>query len=137
MRAISVKFYALEKRASPAWKCVGSSTQERRQKGAARDRHERSPPEFAMRKDARKAIRSSMGKKVWIRFDDGFSVRECRLVDLSASGIRIRVRAPHDVATQFSVLLTRDASPGRRCWVKWRRGQEIGAEYVPMGEHHR
>ncbi len=87
-----------------------------------------------MRKDARKAVRSPIGKKVWIRFDDGFSVRECRLVDASNSGIRIHVRAPYDVATQFSLLLTRDASPGRRCRVKWRRGQEIGAEFVGTGD---
>ena len=86
-----------------------------------------------MRKDSRKAVRSPVGKKVWIRFDDGFSVRECRLVDASRGGIRIHVRAPFDVATQFSLLMTRDASPGRRCQVKWRHGLEIGAEFVGMG----
>jgi hypothetical protein len=83
-----------------------------------------------MRKDARKALRTPVGSKAWIRFDDGFSVRECRLVDLSSSGIRIQVSAPTDVAPLFSLLLTRDASPGRRCRVKWRRGKEIGAEFV-------
>lgn len=90
-----------------------------------------------MRKDARKAVRSAFGKKVWIRFDDGFSVRECRLVDVSNGGIRIQVRAPYDVATHFSLLMTRDASPGRRCRVKWRRGQEIGAEYAGTGDSGR
>jgi hypothetical protein len=86
-----------------------------------------------MRKDYRKAVRSPVGKKVWIRFDDGFSVRECRLVDMSTGGVRIQVNAPYDVATQFSLLITRNASPGRRCRVKWRQGLEIGAEFVGMG----
>ncbi|AMN43268.1 PilZ domain-containing protein [Rhodoplanes sp. Z2-YC6860] len=83
-----------------------------------------------MHKDFRKAVRSPVGKKAWIRFDDGFSVRECRLVDMSAGGVRIQVRAPYDVATQFSLLMTRNASPGRRCRVKWRQGLEIGAEFA-------
>jgi hypothetical protein len=90
-----------------------------------------------MRKELRKALRSPVGSKVWIRFDDGFSVRECRLVDMSSSGIRIQVVAPYDVAMQFSLLMTRDASPGRRCRIKWRRGREIGAEFVGMSENGR
>jgi hypothetical protein len=86
-----------------------------------------------MRKDLRKEARTASGSKVWIRFDDGFSVRECRLIDLSGGGIRILVRAPYDVAGLFSLLMTRDAAPGRRCRVKWRRGKEIGAEFVGAG----
>ncbi len=83
-----------------------------------------------MTRDSRKAVRTPIGSKVWIRFDDGFSVRECRLVDLSGGGIRILVKAPFDVAAQFSLLMTRDSAPGRRCRVKWRCGNEIGAEFV-------
>lgn len=83
-----------------------------------------------MQRDARKTVREPVGSKVWIRFDDGFSVRECRLIDMSGGGIRILVSAPTDVAPMFSLLMTRSASPGRRCRVKWRRGKEIGAEFV-------
>ncbi len=83
-----------------------------------------------MRKDFRKTARSPIGKKVWIRFDNGFSVRDCRLVDQSNGGIRILIDGPYDVASHFSLLTTRDAAPGRRCRVKWRRGNEIGAEFV-------
>ena len=82
-----------------------------------------------MRKDDRKVPREK-GTKAWIRLDGGFSVRACRLVDLSSNGIRIVVAAPHDVAERFSLLLTRGAQPGRRCQVKWRNGSEIGAEFV-------
>ena len=64
------------------------------------------------------------------RFDDGFAERACRLVDLSAGGVRLRVDTPADVASYFSLLLTRDAVPGRRCRIKWRKGSEIGAEFV-------
>jgi hypothetical protein len=83
-----------------------------------------------MRKDFGTAARTAIGSKVWIRLDDGFSVRECRLTELSSGEIRILVKAPYDVAGLFSLLMTRDSAPGRRCRVKWRCGQEIGAEFV-------
>ena len=85
---------------------------------------------IAMRKDLRNAPRGKIGAKAWIRFDDGFSVRACRLIDQSNSGVRILVDAPRDVADRFSLLMSRDAAPGRRCKVKWRQGAEIGAEFV-------
>ena len=83
-----------------------------------------------MRKESRSEKREGIGTKAWIRLDGGFSVRACRLVDLSSSGVRILVEAPHDVADRFNLLLTRGAAPGRRCRVKWRNGSEIGAEFV-------
>jgi hypothetical protein len=49
---------------------------------------------------------------------------------LSGKGARIAVDAPHDVADRFLLLLSRDASPGRRCRVKERNGTEIEAEFV-------
>lgn len=83
-----------------------------------------------MRKDSRKTPRRSLGTRAWIRFDDGFSVRPCRVVDVSENGVRIEVETPRDVASRFSLLMSRDAVPGRRCQVKWRRGSLIGAEFV-------
>ena len=64
-----------------------------------------------MRKESRNAARETGGTKVWIRFDDGFSVRACRMIDLSSTGVRIVVDAPHDVADRFSLLLSRGAFP--------------------------
>ena len=83
-----------------------------------------------MRKGFRNVFRADVGNKVWIRLDDGFSVRACRLIDLSNNEFTILVDAPHDVADRFSLLLTRNAVPGRRCRVKWRKGSEIGAAFV-------
>ena len=83
-----------------------------------------------MRKDLRQRPRTAVGSKAWIRFDDGFSVRACRLVDQSRTGFRIMVDAPRDVTDSFNLLLSRDAAPGRLCRVKWRTGSEIGAEFV-------
>jgi hypothetical protein len=83
-----------------------------------------------MRKEYRNATRQRLGTRAWIRFDDGFSVRPCFVADLSSTGVRLVVEEPHTVARNFSLLLKRNAVPGRRCRVKWRRGSEIGAEFV-------
>ena len=83
-----------------------------------------------MRKDYRQAARERLGTRAWIRFDDGFSVRQCVVADLSNSGVRLLVDEPHAVAGRFSLLLKREAVPGRRCRVIWRRGTEIGAEFI-------
>jgi hypothetical protein len=83
-----------------------------------------------MRKDLRQTPRAGVGSKAWIRFDDGFSVRACRLVELSRTGLRIAVDAPRDVTDRFSLLLSRHAAPGRSCRIIWRNGSEIGAEFV-------
>ena len=83
-----------------------------------------------MRKDSRKTPRTAIGSKAWIRLDGGFSVRECRLIDSSSTGVRIAIRAPRDVALRFNLLLSRDEAPGRRCQVKWRSDSEIGAEFI-------
>jgi hypothetical protein len=83
-----------------------------------------------MRKNNRSAARSKQGTKAWIRFDNGFSVRPCLVVDLSNAGVRLIVEHPSAVADQFSLLLKRNAAPGRRCRIKWRRDSEIGAEFI-------
>jgi hypothetical protein len=83
-----------------------------------------------MQKDDRSEASEKQGTQAWIRFDSGFSVRPCVVADLSGTGARLLVEEPHTVASQFSLLFKRDANPGRRCRVKWRRGREIGAEFV-------
>jgi hypothetical protein len=84
----------------------------------------------AMRKSSEEVLQKEAGTRAWIRIDDGFSVRACRLLELSGKGARIVVEAPHDVADRFLLLLSRGESPGRRCRVKERNGTEIEAEFV-------
>ena len=83
-----------------------------------------------MRKSSGKVLPKEAGTRAWIRIDDGFSIRACRLLELSGKGARIAVDAPHDVADRFLLLLSRGESPGRRCRVKGRNGSEIDAEFV-------
>jgi hypothetical protein len=81
-------------------------------------------------KETRKSLRKSMGAKAWIRLDGGFSVRPCVVADLSDTGVRIVIDAPETIAGIFSLLMSRNAGSGQRCRVKWRRGSQIGAEFL-------
>jgi hypothetical protein len=86
-----------------------------------------------MSKNCTGAVPEKQGMYAWIRFDNGFSVRPCRIADLSTAGVRLVVEEPHTVAAHFSLLLKRDGAPGRRCRVSWRRGSEIVAEFIGGG----
>ena len=81
-------------------------------------------------KEARISRRKKLGSNAWIRLEGGFAVRPCVVADLSDTGVRIVIDAPETVAGIFSLLGSRDAGSGRRCRVKWRRGSQIGAEFL-------
>ena len=79
---------------------------------------------------ARKAPRRRMGSAAWIRPDDEFSIRKCIISDISPTGVRLFVDPSLVTMKRFNLLMTRNAAPGCPCRVKWRRGTEIGAEFV-------
>jgi len=84
-----------------------------------------------MRKDKRRIPRNSIGANAWIRLDEGFGLRPCKVVDSSDTGIRIAIDAAvksSDIST-FTLLKSRDARSGLRARIKWRRGSQIGAEF--------
>ena len=79
---------------------------------------------------ARKATRRQMGAPAWIRPDEGFSVRKCIISDISATGVRLYIDEQHTTMKKFSLLMSRNAAQGCPCRVKWRRGTQIGAEFL-------
>lgn len=83
-----------------------------------------------MRKDPRRSERKNHQLQAWIRLEGGFAVRPCIAVDISDTGAQLRVEAPQSLPDQFSLFLSRKISGGRRCEVKWRRGQCIGVEFL-------
>jgi hypothetical protein len=79
---------------------------------------------------ARKSTRRQMGAPAWIRPEDGFSVRKCIISDISATGVRLFIDEQHSTIKTFSLMMSRNAVTGCPCRVKWRRGAEIGAEFL-------
>jgi hypothetical protein len=81
-------------------------------------------------KDKRRVARKNSSAKAWIRLDGGFALRQCNLIDHSDAGVCISVEAPEKVSNVFTLLISRDSTMGRRVRIKWRRGTQIGAEFI-------
>ena len=80
-------------------------------------------------KDVRKSARKTMKATGWLRLDSGFAVRQCRVIDISETGARIAVEQQQSVPNAFSFMLDRSRG-GRAARIKWRKGAEIGLEFV-------
>lgn len=79
-------------------------------------------------KDQRRAARKKVGADAWIR--NGFAIRPCQIVDLSDTGVQIRLSTAQPVSSTFTFLMSRSSGSGRNARVKWRRGTQVGAEFL-------
>ncbi len=77
--------------------------------------------------ERRRSARSTLGAQAWIRLDSSFAVRPCRVIDLSPTGARLSIEG--EITKSFALLLSLD-SAGRKARIKWRRGNQVGIEFV-------
>jgi len=82
------------------------------------------------KKEHRKANRKTLGTDAWLRLDEGFAVRPCSVVDLSDTGVQVSTAAAQTVRGIFTLMMSRNASSGRRARVVWRSGSQIGAVFL-------
>ncbi|MEA2872299.1 MAG: hypothetical protein QOH67_2275 [Hyphomicrobiales bacterium] len=82
----------------------------------------------ARSKDQRASARKKVDADAWIR--NGFAIRPCQIVDLSDTGVQIRFSTAQAVSSTFTFLMSRNSGSGRDARVKWRRGTQIGAEFI-------
>jgi hypothetical protein len=77
--------------------------------------------------DKRRVSRRGCNMNAWIRREYS-GLHECRVLDLSQSGIRLTAMSAHTIPNNFVLLFAKDGieQPAR---VKWRRGTQIGAEF--------
>jgi len=80
------------------------------------------------RKDKRGSRRIAINDRGYIRPDGGFAKWPCKVLDASATGIRLKLEGNHPVPRMFSYVTA--SGIGRAARVKWRRGQEVGAEFI-------
>jgi hypothetical protein len=80
-------------------------------------------------KELRKATRRKVSVNGFIRPDGGFAVRPCTIIDLSDTGVQISITEPRSVPNTFTFMTSRTGT-GRRATVKWRRGSQIGAQFL-------
>jgi hypothetical protein len=77
--------------------------------------------------ERRKSARSTHGARAWIRLDGSFATRPCRVIDLSPVGARLSIEG--EIPNAFALLLSQN-SAGRKARIKWRRGNQVGIQFV-------
>jgi hypothetical protein len=81
------------------------------------------------RTDRRQATRRSLNAVGWIRLDGGFASRECKILDVSNTSVRLSLPFAEKIPATFTLLFSK-GSPGRRVRTTWRRTNEIGARFI-------
>jgi hypothetical protein len=82
--------------------------------------------------ESRQAKRHALSRWAKIRTKSGALPRDCLLIDISDSGIRLHAEA-FEVPDDFVLLLDGERGAGtmaRECRVVWRLGFEIGAAFT-------
>jgi hypothetical protein len=60
---------------------------------------------------------------------DGNMQRDCVLSDISDTGARIDVASPNELPDFFTLLLSGNGSPRRKCRVVWRQDKQVGVNF--------
>jgi hypothetical protein len=81
------------------------------------------------RQERRLSPRPSLNATGWIRLDGSFTMRECRIVDVSVAAIRLATPFAGKLPETFTVLFSKRAQ-GHRVRMIWRRANQIGAKFI-------
>ena len=82
-----------------------------------------------MEKSGRIDVRRRTLKGGRLSFDDGLGNTECVIRNLSPGGARIQVANIRSVPSEFVLTFDADGS-SRPCFVRWRRGDSLGVEFI-------
>jgi hypothetical protein len=83
---------------------------------------------ISVRKDKRQTKRRTIGATAYIRLG-AFATRPCTVLDLSDTGVRISIESVTKIPARFTLLISKNTQSRSAC-VKWRRGNQIGAEFI-------
>ena len=81
-----------------------------------------------MLNERRKSVRYSFNRYARIQAEMAGPSRDCLIVDMSESGVRLHSEAALPEA--FTLVISEAARPRRSCRVVWRLGCEIGAAFT-------
>jgi hypothetical protein len=79
--------------------------------------------------DNRRAPRRACEINAWIRAEDCFATQQCRILDLSQTGVRLAIVDAYRTPGRFILLWSKNGT-GRHANIKWRRNAQIGAEFL-------
>jgi hypothetical protein len=86
-----------------------------------------------MRQHGRKSrdARRSFNAPGWISINGAFGVKKCTVMNMSTSGVEIRVDRPENIANNFNLSFSPTDRGGKRCEVVWRKASTMGAKFMP------
>jgi PilZ domain len=88
-----------------------------------------SPP---LREERRRSPRRCLYRMAKIKVGVGVLAHDCILIDISDSGVQLHIPG-FDVPDEFVLLLSGDGVVRESTYkVVWRRGHEVGAEFVSV-----
>jgi hypothetical protein len=73
--------------------------------------------------------RKSFDRPGLITGPDGAPLRECRILDVSSGGARLKVDQTAGLPEAFTLVLSWSARTTRRCQVRWRSETELGVQF--------
>jgi hypothetical protein len=80
------------------------------------------------RNERRQSPRRSLNASGLIRLEGGFATRECTIVDVSSTGVRLEVPFADNIPATFTLMFSKNY-PGRRLRTTWKRANAIGAKF--------
>jgi PilZ domain-containing protein len=80
----------------------------------------------------RKLRRQLHKRLAWITHDNGITMRECHVLDVSSGGVRIATDDAMDVRDRFELTLVPGHHKRERCEVVWRRGRTYGVKFLTV-----
>jgi PilZ domain-containing protein len=84
-----------------------------------------------MSTENRKTARRFVQHGAKIARADGVALGSCQMLDMSASGARLKVDEAQLIPDNFLLVLSHTGNLYRQCSVVWREGRTIGVEFVP------
>jgi PilZ domain len=84
-------------------------------------------PRTKMQRELRRQLHNRLA---WITLDDGITMHECHVLDVSSGGARIATDDAMDVRDRFELTLVRGHQKRELCEVVWRRGRTYGVKFV-------
>jgi len=82
-----------------------------------------------MSKNMRKRPRKPFARVAYIYTIDGWPMGECKTLDISETGAKLVWSSPEEVPQEFLLSLSKDGKVRRRCQLKWRNADQIGARF--------
>src|SRR5690349_18785206 len=80
--------------------------------------------------DKRRNRRKSFTYRVSISRGPLLPAVACEIEDVSHSGVRLRLPEDQPLPQRFLLFLSATAQAGKLCEVRWRKGLDVGIEYV-------